>query len=140
MHVANKEETSGSCYCAFIAFGLAIYVLYQAWRFLARPDALEQIGELLGGIGLCLGAGLVFILTLSIGSSIHTRLSSFSLRKRIEHTRLQRVKSVNRILGQTTAGEPLLTKEIILFLANESSYRTQNADITFTDIGGYEGS
>ncbi len=121
-----------------MAFGLAVYVLYQVWHFIARPDALQQIGVALGGIGLCLGAGIGFILIIMIVAAVHAWLSSFFQRERIEHSQRQMAWAVNRVLGQAKPGTPFLTKEILFILAHESRFRTKNAHVTFVDSSGYD--
>jgi len=46
----------------FLAAGL---VLYQIWKFFTAPNLLSRSLEVLGGVGLCIGA--VFLLVVVIG-------------------------------------------------------------------------
>jgi hypothetical protein len=64
----EKEKKS---YTPYIVIAIvAGFVIYKTWQFANKPDALEQALEFLGGVAICLGAFVLFMVVVLIAPSL----------------------------------------------------------------------
>ena len=64
-----------------VLFGVALlaagaYIVYKIVVFLKKPDALARILEFIEAIGLCIGAGIVFLIVVGLVGSLSSSIKS----------------------------------------------------------------
>jgi hypothetical protein len=63
------EGKEGKSYTPYIVIAtLAGFVIYKIWQFAKQPDALEQVLDFLGGVAICLGALVLFVVVVFLAS------------------------------------------------------------------------
>lgn len=80
-----KKDNDRGC-LIYLTIAIAVVVVYQAVQFFRQPDAIHQILECLGGIGLCIGSIVLLCFCMYIYAQVSNSIERRFVRQSIDYS------------------------------------------------------